>query len=145
MSQKIEHIIDTRPQMQETNLLFKNGFGVYEVFRCTGTVSEETSPQKQTAQRALSANYAVTDAQTVTYGQQETRAWQINTGFKSKAEMQRFVALMLSPQVYKLDGFFRPVFLQTSEATLAASRSGRLNEATFTAIADAPLTQGANV
>jgi hypothetical protein len=145
MSQKIEHIIDTRPQMQETNLLFKNGYGVFEVFRCTGTVTEATSPQKQTAQRALPASYAVTDAQTVTYGQQETRAWQINTGFKSKAEMQRFVALMLSPQVYKLDGFFRPVFLQTSEATLAASRSGRLNEATFTAIADAPLTQGANV
>lgn len=144
-SQKIEHILDTRPQLQETNLLFKNGYGVFEVFRCTGTVTEATSPQKQTAQRTLPADYGVTDAQTVTYGQQENRAWQINTGFKSKAEMQRFVALMLSTQVYKLDAFFRPVYIQTSEATLAASRSGRLNQATFTAITDAPLTQGSHV
>jgi hypothetical protein len=144
-SQKVQHLLDTRPQLHETNLLFKNGFGVFEVFRCTGTVIEQTSPQKQTAQRALSPDYGVTDAQTVTFGQQETRAWQINTGYKSKAEMQLFVALALSPSVYKIDGFFRPVTLQTNEVTLAASRSGRLNEATFTANADSPLTQGSHV
>ena len=144
-SQKVLHVVDARPQLQQTNFLYKNGFGVYEVFRCTGTVIEQSRVEMQIAQRSLAADYAVTDAQSVTLGQQEQRSWQVNTGYKSKEEMQRFVALLLSPSVYRLDGFFRPVTVVPSEVTLAESRSGRLNEATFTVLADAPLMQGSYV
>lgn len=136
-SQKINHVVDARAALDNSYFLFKNSFGVYEVVRCTGQVQEQSTIVKQEAKRYLNADYAITDAASVIWAQSEQRSWQINSGFKDKTEMQHFVDFLLSTSVYKItSSVFVPVTIQVGDAQLSATRSGRLNNVTFTALAD---------
>lgn len=136
-SQEVTHVVDTRPQLDQSVFIFKNSFGVFEAVRCTGTVAESTVIAKENASRWLPPGYQVTEAASITHSQTEQRQWQINSGHKSKTEMRHFVEFLLSPSVYRVaSGYFEPVTIKAEEAQLAASRSGRLNNVTFTAVAD---------
>lgn len=136
-SQTITFTIDTRPPIEESHWLYKNAFGVYEIFRCTGTVAEELRIEKTTAERHLPADYAVTDAATITTNQGQQRQWQINTGYKSKSEIRQMIEMLVSPSVYWVrSSHFMPVQIQVNEAALTATRSGRANQLDFTAVED---------
>lgn len=136
-SQTISFAIDTRPPVEESHWLYKNAFGAYEVVRCTGTVIEELSIEKTQAERHLPADYTVTDAASITTANTQQRQWQINTGYKSKAEIRQLIEMLVSPSVYWVrPTHFMPVKIQVDNAELTNTRSGRANQLDFTAVED---------
>jgi hypothetical protein len=130
--------LDARQPIEETQILFANSFGCFEVFRATGTVALGVQPISTQAQRHLPAGSHPTEAATVAATAPTVRRrWEVNTGFLTRSEIERAVDMLRSPEHFLVTPtHFRPVVLVANEKELAASRSGRANSFSLTILED---------
>ena len=120
--------IDQTPKPEENWFLFKNSFGVYETFRCTGESAENLQSTRKEFSSLLPANAGVLDRSRKALNVDAEMYREVNTGWKNKDEAQHMVDLFLSDDVYQIKPtYFLPVRIEAAAAELFSTSSGRQN------------------
>lgn len=110
--------IQNKPLMAKY-FLFKNSLGVFESIMFTGEKVLSNEIDKQTADRILSYDDVITTHQKITANVTWANSYKIYTGFKSQAELNRFVEFLKSEEVYEqTDTYWKPVFVNAKKVKL---------------------------
>lgn len=72
------------------DFLFKNRYGVFEVFHCSGKKSSSLNTEKQEGRKHLPYNYKRTDRQIVQSTRRREKEYTANTGLMTKDEAEVF-------------------------------------------------------
>lgn len=134
ISKVVQFNFNTAKPIDSTCLVYQNGFGFFDTFNLRGNKAPKISAQKTTSSRASETYLDSKDhyefVESVVGGQ----AWNVNTGFQSKAEMSRLFDLILSKRVFLVSGTdLIPVTLDgSSELELFNSPGTRINNADIT-------------
>jgi len=72
--------------------------------------------------------YSKTDRRSRNYGTRHRKVIKFNSGFRSKAEMDHFIDLLRSEEIYLVqDSYYQPVTMKQTDIRLSDSETGRMN------------------
>lgn len=127
-SEKMVYSLNEFGYQEQTDLLFKNAFGLWEVRRAAGKMEATLSMSKEQAQRILELEYSKTKNSSITTKSSFRVFKKSNTGWLSRQEMQWLVE-MLNSDVHYLDqgDWWLPVTINVSNVTLYDTDSGLKN------------------
>lgn len=101
---------------------FKNSFGAIEVLHLDGESSTGMAISKKYAQRYLGFDFELHEAETKTSLAIGTDEYTVNSGFKSKGEIENLSTMLLSKETWELkDGKLWPVIFDVKKLSLHGS------------------------
>lgn len=105
---------------ENTYLYYKNSIGGIDCLWCNGKVVEDLDPEKSVATRPDQSTVNHKRGTQVVSSVMSQRGWDINTGYKSKAEIAALRDFVLSDQMWLIRGdIVIPVILEDSKQVMA--------------------------
>lgn len=99
-SQARTYYIDREYYESERHLMYLNGFGVAETWRCTGEIRKSLRVARQTAAKPLLPDYNSLASDRFQYGRQFDVEFTYRTGFLTKSEAESLQELLIAGEVY---------------------------------------------
>lgn len=137
ITNRIRYELKDEYQLDSTILLFRNSYGVYEVFDCPGEVSHSTDVSRVDSTRILNRGFSATDSGVVTVRSSYRPKRQLSTGFVSKEEADWLQELANTDLLYEFDGENHfPLGLEFDSFPRYSTESDEVNTFNFTIKSD---------
>ncbi len=135
LSQARSYYIDRDYYESERHLVYLNGFGVPETWRCTGEIAKRLRVQRQTAERPLSPGYN----ELASDRYQHARSWDVEltyrTGYLTKTQADALQELLIAGEVYDVsETGYIPLQITSSDFRVTETRQ-ELHAYEFSAVA----------
>ncbi len=122
LSQTREYYITRDFSRTERYIQYLNGFGVPEMWRCTGEYSKNISVARATAQRSLLPGFSQYASDTVQYLTDYTPSLTYRTGYIRRADAEVLQELLLATSIYDVsENGYVPLRITTNDADVVSS------------------------
>lgn len=133
MSQKRTYYIDRDYYESERNLMYLNGFGCPETWRCTGNMSKRLRVQRQSSEKTLLPDYNLLASERFQYARQFDVEITYRTGYITKVEADALQELLISGEVYDVSASgYIPLLITSGDFRITETRQ-ELHSYEFTA------------